>query len=284
MPQVVLSIAAVVSLALGLFQDFGTTRPAGQPPVDWVEGVAIIVAILIVVLVGSLNDWQKEKQFQALNEKKEDRHVNVIRNGRERQINIHQVVVGDVVLFEPGEIIPCDGVFLSGHNVRCDESSTTGESDSIKKLSYEECIRLRDKRLAELDPSRSVGDIECTGGSQKEIQVSGLDLLDHTDCFLVSGSKVLGGVGSYVVISVGTKSFNGRIMMGLSLVLPQLFFFLIERCLIALRHDSENTPLQLKLNKLAEVIAKLGSLAGGLLFVMLMIRFFVELGTHNPER
>jgi Ca2+-transporting ATPase len=47
--QVLLSIAAVISLALGLFQDFGTTRPAGEPPVDWVEGVAIMVAIFIVV-------------------------------------------------------------------------------------------------------------------------------------------------------------------------------------------------------------------------------------------
>jgi Ca2+-transporting ATPase len=55
-PQVLLSICAVVSLALGLFQDFGQTRPAGEPPVDWVEGVAIIVAILIVVGIGSIND------------------------------------------------------------------------------------------------------------------------------------------------------------------------------------------------------------------------------------
>ncbi|KAG1771121.1 hypothetical protein EV702DRAFT_1202151 [Suillus placidus] len=44
-----LSIAAVVSLALGLFQDFGTPQPAGEPPVDWVEGVAIMIAVLIVV-------------------------------------------------------------------------------------------------------------------------------------------------------------------------------------------------------------------------------------------
>lgn len=45
--------------------------------VDWVEGVAIIVAIMVVVLVGSLNDWQKERQFQVLNAKKEDRAVKV---------------------------------------------------------------------------------------------------------------------------------------------------------------------------------------------------------------
>ena len=220
----------MVSLALGLFQDFGTTRPAGEPPVDWVEGVAIMVAILIVVSVGSLNDWQKERQFRVLNMKKEDRLVKVIRDGGERQIDVHQVVVGDVVLLEPGEVIPCDGVFLSGHNVRCDESSATGESDAIKKLSYEECVALRDKRLLEFDPDGLSGDGESVIASQRKTNPSGLELLGHTDCFIVSGSKVVEGVGSYVVISVGTKSFNGRIMMGSFIALP---------CIYALLRDSD---------------------------------------------
>ncbi len=81
---VLLSIAAVVSLALGLFQDFGTPvsdrqfscgegKTCTEPPVDWVEGVAIMVAVVIVVGVGSVNDWQKERQFKALNDRKEDR-------------------------------------------------------------------------------------------------------------------------------------------------------------------------------------------------------------------
>lgn len=79
--------------------------------------------------------------------------------------------------------MPCDGVFLDGHNVKCDESAATGETDAIKKLPYDECVGKERK-----------------GG--------------HTDCFVLSGSKVLEGVGRYVVIAVGTKSFNGRIMMG----------------------------------------------------------------------
>ncbi|KAH7884640.1 Ca-transporting ATPase [Phlebopus sp. FC_14] len=239
---VLLSIAAVVSLALGLFQDFGTTLPPGEPPVDWVEGVAIMIAILIVVIVGSLNDWQKERQFKALNEKKEERGIKIIRNGVE-----HEVVVGDIALLEPGEIVPCDGIFLSGHNVKCDESAATGETDAIKKASYLDCLALR-----------HAGD--AVGGDLKG-SVRG----SHTDCFVVSGSKVLEGVGSYVVVAVGTKSFNGRIMM-------------------ALRTDAENTPLQLKLNILAELIAKIGSIAGIVLFSSLMIRFFVQLGTGNPPR
>ena len=84
---------------------------------------------------------------------------------------------------------------MSGHNVKCDESGATGESDAIKKLSYEECVRQ--------EASRELG--------------------AHTDCFIVSGSKVLEGVGSYVVIAVGTKSFNGRIMMGMFFTLRPRF-------------------------------------------------------------
>lgn len=69
--------------------------------------MAIVVAIAIVVssfsffffafrspdisrpqvIVGSLNDWQKERQFKVLNEQKEDRDMKVIRDGVEKMIN-----------------------------------------------------------------------------------------------------------------------------------------------------------------------------------------------------
>ena len=94
-----MSIAAIVSLALGLYSDLGTphtqvpcsddrTKLCDKPRLDFVEGVAIVVAIAIVVLVGSLNDWQKEKQFQKLNAQKDDRTIKVIRDGKERVINV----------------------------------------------------------------------------------------------------------------------------------------------------------------------------------------------------
>jgi Ca2+-transporting ATPase len=189
-----LSIPALASLALGIFLTFSSSRTEGEPSVDWAEGIAIVIAILIVLIVGSLNNWHsREKQFRALNEKNGDRLVKVICDSGGRQIHAHEVVVGDVMLLERGLTIPCDGVFLSGHNVQCNESSATGEPDSIKKLSYEECIALRDKRLTELDPGGPSGDGE---------------LLRRADCFIVSGSKVLEGVGTYVVIAVGTKSLG----------------------------------------------------------------------------
>ncbi|PVG04175.1 calcium-translocating P-type ATPase [Serendipita vermifera] len=242
---ILLSIAAVISLALGLYQDLGVheTEPCPDDPskdctppkVDFVEGVAIIIAILIVVLVGSLNDWQKERQFRALNEKKEDRTVKVIRQGSEREINIKEVMVGDIAIMEPGEIIPCDGIYVSGHNLKCDESGATGESDAIKKFTYEDAVRERTEK-----------------GETKK------------DCFILSGSKVLEGVGSYVVIAVGERSFNGRILM-------------------ALQKPVAATPLQEKLNNLAELIAKVGGACGLILFSSLMIKFFVQLKT-KPNR
>jgi len=54
-----------------------------------------------------------------------------------------EVVVGDVALLGPGKIVPCDGTFLSGHNIKCDESAANGESDAIKKASYTECLALK---------------------------------------------------------------------------------------------------------------------------------------------
>jgi Ca2+-transporting ATPase len=147
-------------------------------------------------LVGSLNDWQKERQFKALNEKKEERGVKVVRNGIEMIIDIKEVLVGDIAILERGEILPCNGVFISSHDVKCDESPAARESDAIKKGPYDEYIALRN------ESRQGGGDSGHHGASA------------GTDCFMVSGSKVLEGCGKHVVIAVGTKSFNGRIMMG----------------------------------------------------------------------
>ena len=202
-------------MALGFFQDFGLGREPGKPPVDWVEGVAIIVATFIVVcvfrlphnvhaltpiskvMVVSLNNWQKERQSRIPNDKREERGVKVVRFGIERVIDIKELVVGDIALLEPSEIVPCNGIFISGHNVRCDDSGATGESNAIKKVGHDECITLREQA-------------KCEGADPHAFDAPNA----HTDCFLVSGPKVLEGYGKYVAIAVGQKSFNGRIMMG----------------------------------------------------------------------
>lgn len=61
---ILLTVAAVVSLSLGIYEAVST----GQG-VDWIEGVAICVAIIIVTVVTAVNDWQKERQFAKLNKR-----------------------------------------------------------------------------------------------------------------------------------------------------------------------------------------------------------------------
>ncbi|RIA84092.1 hypothetical protein C1645_698910 [Glomus cerebriforme] len=233
---ILLIIAAIVSLGLGLYEDFGTNQAPTQPKIRWVEGVAILIAILIVVLVGSLNDWQKERQFKKLNAKKEDRNVKVTRNGKETLLSVHDVLVGDVLNLEPGDIIAVDGVLISGHNLRCDESAASGESDAVRKMKYEDCLRELDEGVAHKSKA---------------------------DPFIISGSKVLEGVGTYLVTGVGVNSFYGKI-------------------LISLRTVAEDTPLQEKLNDLAEKIAKLGGAAALLMLIVLLIKYFVSFRIRVP--
>ncbi|KAI0872600.1 hypothetical protein GGS24DRAFT_518459 [Hypoxylon argillaceum] len=227
---ILLSVAAVVSLAIGLYQTFGQKHTANNPGVEWIEGVAIIVAIVIVVLVGSLNDWQKEKQFAKLNRKKQDRFVKAVRSGKTIEISVFDVMTGDVLHLDPGDLIPVDGVLIKGYNIKCDESQATGESDVIRKRPAEEVFAAieRGEDTKKLDP------------------------------FIQSGGRVMEGVGTFMVTSTGIYSSYGRTLMSLN-------------------EDPEITPLQSKLNVVAEYIAKLGGAAGLLLFIVLFIEFLVRL-------
>lgn len=228
---ILLSVAAVVSLALGIYQSVRpTTAEEHEARVEWVEGVAIMVAIFVVTFVGALNDFQKERQFVKLNKKKEQRFVKVVRSGKSQEISVYDVLVGDIMHLEPGDLIPVDGIFVDGHNVKCDESSATGESDIIRKTSADEVYHAIEahQNLKKMDP------------------------------FILSGGKVSEGVGTFLVTSVGVNSSYGKTLM-------------------SLQDEGQTTPLQSKLNILADYIAKLGLAAGLLLFVVLFIKFLVQL-------
>ncbi|CDM28491.1 hypothetical protein DTO013E5_1052 [Penicillium roqueforti] len=226
---ILLTIAAIVSLAVGIPQSLHPANP-DEPGVEWVEGLAILVAIIIVVVVGAANDWQKEQQFAKLNKKKENRQVKVKRSGRTEEISVHDVLVGDVMFLEPGDMVPVDGILIDGYDLKCDESSATGESDVLRKTPGDEVYKTMEQNedLKKMDP------------------------------FIISGAKVSEGVGTFVVTATGTHATLGRTMM-------------------SLQEEGETTPLQTKLNKLAEYIAKLGLASGLLLFVVLFIKFLVRL-------
>jgi P-type Ca2+ transporter type 2C len=125
----ILIVAAVVSLAIGLYDD---------PAAGYVEGCAILAAVLLVSVVTAANDFQKESQFRELAQAHDESiDVVVIRGGSHWQIPVEELVVGDLVCVEAGDQIPCDGVLLRSDALQIDESALTGEPIDVDK-----CVNL----------------------------------------------------------------------------------------------------------------------------------------------
>ena len=242
-----LTAAAAVSLAIGFYQAFGTPRTPSNPPIEWVEGIAILTAIVIIVLVGSINDWEKERQLARLNKKQQDRTVKVIRSAISQVLPISDVLVGDIVHLESGDVIPADGIFIDGYNVNCDESSSTGESHLVHKHGAKDVFQALAIQEQEKEPA------------QRGADAPKIDL----DPFIFSGAKVAEGLGSFLVTATGVNSCYGKI-------------------LLSLKEEPSFTPLQVKLKKVAKAIAWFGFAAALLLFVVLFIQFLVQL-PHNSH-
>ncbi|SMN22526.1 similar to Saccharomyces cerevisiae YGL006W PMC1 Vacuolar Ca2+ ATPase involved in depleting cytosol of Ca2+ ions [Maudiozyma saulgeensis] len=247
--MILLTAAAIVSFLLGLYELIYQPPqydPEGNPikQVDWIEGIAIMTAVVVVVVVGALNDYQKELQFARLNKKKEDRDIIVIRNGNEILISIHDILVGDVINLQTGDVVPADSILISG-TCEADESSMTGESDTIKKVDLTTSLKSYEE-LKQKDPQNNTLDIGYSTKDGDKVP----------DCILISGSKLLSGLGKAVVTAVGTNSIYGRTMMSLKV-------------------EPDPTPLQERLSQLADSISVYGCVAAMILFLVLFFRFLI---------
>jgi len=125
----ILIVAAVVSLAIGIYDD---------PATGYVEGCAILSACLIVSVVTAINDYQKESQFRQLSVANDAIDVVVVRDGLHWQIPVHEIVVGDLVVVEAGDPIPCDGILVRMDDIQLDESALTGEPIEVDKNAEED--------------------------------------------------------------------------------------------------------------------------------------------------
>ena len=121
----VLVVAGLLSMGIGAIQDLHH---------GWVDGLAVLFAVLVVVLVGSVNNYKKEKQFRIMEEEAKKKYTIVLRNGEEEEIPFSDIVVGDLIILRNGFTIPCDGIFVLGtENLKADQSGLTGETREITK-------------------------------------------------------------------------------------------------------------------------------------------------------
>lgn len=110
----------------------------------------------------------KEQQFRKLSEVASKKDVNVTRNGQIMRMSVYDLLVGDLVQIETGEILSVDGLVVKANRLSIDESSMTGESHTITKEAFE--------------PN------------------------SNKNCFLVSGTRVLEGTGMMIVLCVGKNT------------------------------------------------------------------------------
>lgn len=128
-PIIKILLIALAIKVIFLFKDF-----------NWYETLGILIAIFLATLISTLSEYGSEEAFKKLQNDNKNIIVKVYRNNVLKNININDVVVGDTILTEPGEIIPADGVIISGE-LLIDESSLTGESEQLLKIKNDKVMR-----------------------------------------------------------------------------------------------------------------------------------------------
>ncbi|MFH1133576.1 MAG: cation-translocating P-type ATPase [Nanoarchaeota archaeon] len=97
------------------------------------DSIAMAVIILLTVFLGFFQEYRAERAIQALKRISAPSAV-VVRQGEVKKIPSRELVPGDVILLEEGEIIPADARVLEVSSLQVDEASLTGESVPSKKV------------------------------------------------------------------------------------------------------------------------------------------------------
>jgi len=221
---IILICCSIFEIGISIFYIYGQKETDN---LDWVDGTSIIIAVFVVVSVGSVTNYKKEMKFHDLNDvQNEQTKYNAIRKGQPVQLTSDQILVGDLIKINYGDILPADMILVEGNGIKIDESSLTGESNAVTKKPYEKCKE------------------ELEGGNNKP-----------SSMILLSGTDVIEGSGSAIAIAIGAHSQKG-----------------IIRGTIDNAQEDNKTPLENKLNDIADMIGYFGLGSAVLTFVALSIQ------------
>ncbi|MBQ7528879.1 HAD-IC family P-type ATPase, partial [bacterium] len=129
----ILLVAAVISLIMAWVDN----KVLGNDP-NYYDSIGIFFAVILATVVGYLSERNSDKEFEKLNEVKEDINVKVVRDGKFQTIGIKDIVVGDVIQVNMGDKVPADGIIIDCQNLSIDEAMLTGESVPADKKFYTE--------------------------------------------------------------------------------------------------------------------------------------------------
>ena len=160
--------------------------------VDDKVGASVILTIVAMsALLGFVQEARSEAAVAALQARLALR-ATVMRDGKQQEIQITDVVVGDVVVLGAGDIVPADARLLEGNHLFVDESSLTGESAAA----------LKSPKSGDLDPD-------------KEDDRAGLTFF---------GTSVVSGTGTALVTATGARTSYGEIAHRLAERAPETDF------------------------------------------------------------
>ena len=172
---IVLILAGIISAILSF-----------DNPENLVDVVAIAIVVFLNAFLGFYQEISAEKAINSL-KKLSISEVIVVRDNNKVKIPSRDIVPGDIVVLEAGEMVPADIRVIHGYELRMNESSLTGESSSVKKRN----IKL----------------------SQK------LALADRVN-MLFKGTTVVNGSGMGVVVDTGIHTEIGKIASSLIEISP----------------------------------------------------------------
>ena len=111
------------------------------------ESTAVIIVVLILnAILGTVQHVKAEKSLEALKSLSAPA-AKVLRDGKKQEIAAKDVVPGDILLLEAGDLVTADGRILDNFSLQVNESSLTGESTNIDKLdtTFEKEVPLADR-------------------------------------------------------------------------------------------------------------------------------------------
>ena len=97
------------------------------------EVIAIAAIVALFVTLGFLQEYKAEKAMIAL-KRMAIPFVKTFRNGKREEIKATNLVPGDIVILETGNVIPADARVIESVNLRIQESTLTGESEAVSKI------------------------------------------------------------------------------------------------------------------------------------------------------
>lgn len=99
---------------------------------EYTDAIFILVVVLINSLLGFYQEYKAENTLEKL-KKSVSKHVNVIRDGKIKNIETSLLVPGDLIMLEPGLRIPADGKLIEANELLINEAVLTGESEPVEK-------------------------------------------------------------------------------------------------------------------------------------------------------